>query len=69
MSDDLYFGHGIGIKNADGIIAALSRHRVLGESQNALVDIRPYCNNAGRPNPITVSDHRNAEIFLALIGL
>ncbi|NBD22311.1 protein-glutamine gamma-glutamyltransferase [Paenibacillus glycinis] len=35
MSDDLYFGHGIGINTADGIIAALNRHRVQGATESA----------------------------------
>jgi protein-glutamine gamma-glutamyltransferase len=38
LSDDLYFGHGIGIKNAEGIIAALNRHRVPEATESAFLE-------------------------------
>nr|WP_237179276.1 hypothetical protein [Paenibacillus sp. MMS18-CY102] len=35
MSDNLYFGHRIGIKNTEGIIAVLNKHRVPGAINSA----------------------------------
>jgi protein-glutamine gamma-glutamyltransferase len=35
VADNLYYGHGVGIKPAQGIIAALNRHRRQGATQSA----------------------------------
>ncbi|MBP1157598.1 MULTISPECIES: protein-glutamine gamma-glutamyltransferase [unclassified Paenibacillus] len=35
LQTDLYFGHGIGIKNAEGIITKLNRHRKPGSTESA----------------------------------
>jgi protein-glutamine gamma-glutamyltransferase len=37
LGDGTYFGHGIGIKNADQMIAALNKHRKSGATQSAFL--------------------------------
>ncbi|QHW29607.1 protein-glutamine gamma-glutamyltransferase [Paenibacillus rhizovicinus] len=37
LSDDLYFGHGIGIRSAEGIITSLNKHRVTGATEPAFL--------------------------------
>ncbi|RAP75719.1 protein-glutamine gamma-glutamyltransferase [Paenibacillus montanisoli] len=38
IDDDLFFGHGIGIKNAKGIIRALNKHRVPQATESAYLE-------------------------------
>lgn len=38
LDDNLYYGHGLGIRDADGIIAALNKHRRVGATQSAYLD-------------------------------
>jgi protein-glutamine gamma-glutamyltransferase len=45
LDDDNYYGHGIGIENADGIIKALNKHRKSNAEKSAYLS-----NNIARPN-------------------
>ena len=57
LSDDLYFGHGIGIHDADDIIAALNRHRVQGATKSAFLEDQFIY-----PNFATLSQHAPADM-------
>ncbi|MFC4778729.1 protein-glutamine gamma-glutamyltransferase [Paenibacillus sp. GCM10023252] len=47
LGKDLYYGHGLGIRNADAMIKALNRHRIEGSERSAYLD-----------NQITAPDYR-----------
>ncbi|REE88577.1 protein-glutamine gamma-glutamyltransferase [Paenibacillus taihuensis] len=38
MGDDRYFGHGIGMDDSEGIIAALNKHRAQGATESAYLE-------------------------------
>ncbi|WP_308639864.1 protein-glutamine gamma-glutamyltransferase [Paenibacillus silvisoli] len=71
ISDDLYFGHGIGIKSAEGIIASLNKHRAPEATETAYLEdqfLYPDFNALSKYAPADERPSSRKAAIIATIG-